>query len=336
MKKAVYFLSLILFLGCNSGNEKLLIKYQGNAQGTTYHISILVDEKDEAIGKEITHLLDSIDNSLSTYKETSIISGINRNDSTVKPDSMFKRVFFESIRVSKETNGAFDMTVGPLATFWGFGPNTLTQEKDSAEIDSILEYIGYTKVRLQGNKIIKEDERMTLDFNAIAQGYSVDLLTEMLQSKGVENMVVELGGEVRAIGKNASGIPWTVGIDKPLEGDENENRKEGFQAIVQLKDKALATSGNYRKFYEKDGKKIAHTINPLNGYPVQHSLLSATVTADDCMAADAYATAFMVMGMDKAMEILNKHPELDAYLVFTGEDGKYEIFATPGLQEYLK
>lgn len=336
MKKLHYLLVLLVLFACNSHKEQLLVRYQGNAQGTTYHISVLVDEEDETLADAITYLLDSIDNSMSTYKENSLISRINRNDSAIMIDSMFKRVFLESIKISKETNGAFDMTVGPLVNFWGFGPNALTQEKDSIEIDSILQYVGYTKVRLEDRHVIKEDDRMILDFNAIAQGYSVDLLMEMLQSKGVKDMVVELGGEVRAVGKNTGGKPWTVGIDKPMEGDEAEIRKEGYQAIVQLKDKALATSGNYRKFYEKDGKKIAHTIEPRTGYPVLHSLLSATVIADECITADAYATAFMVMGVDGAKELLSSYPELEAYLVYTDDSGEYKVYVTNGLKKFIK
>lgn len=326
----------LILLSCNPNSEQLLIKYQGSAQGTSYHISILVDEKDEKIGPAITNLLDSIDNSLSTYKENSIISRINRNDSAAPVDSLFVAVFNRSQEISKQTGGAFDMTVGPLVRFWGFGPDAYSQEKDSVEIDSILQYIGYGKVRLEGATVVKEDERMTLDFNAIAQGYSVDLLLEMLQRKGIKNMVVELGGEIRAIGKNASGEPWTVGIDKPMEGEANETRQQGHQAVVHLKDKALATSGNYRKFYEKDGKKIAHTIEPRTGYPVQHSLLSATVVADDCMTADAYATAFMVLGVDGAKGLLSEHTELEAYLVYTDDKGEYQVFVTEGLKKFIK
>lgn len=338
MKATVYtFLVLLTFSACQSPDERLLVKYQGNAQGTTYHVSILVEKEDTSIATAITQLLDSIDNSLSTYKENSLISRLNRNDSTAILDSMFIRVFNRSLEVSAETSGAFDATVAPLVSYWGFGPKRSELKPDTSTIDSLLELVGYQKMKLTENgQLQKELSGMKLDFNAIAQGYSVDLLVELLQSKGVKNMVVEIGGEVRGVGLNSSGKPWTVGIDKPMEGDETENRKDGFQAVVQLKNRALATSGNYRKFYEKDGKKISHTLDPKTGYPVRHTLLSASVIANDCMTADAYATAFMVMGVEDARAFLASHAELDAYLVYSGENGEYLTFATDGIKEYIK
>lgn len=342
--KHFYFLTFItaVFLSaCMPSNkeadsEKVLLKFTGPIQGTIYNISIVAAPKDTVLVDSIAMLLDRIDQSLSTYKESSIISRINDNDTSVVVDELFTEVFNRSQEIAKTTNGAFDVTVAPLVNFWGFGPESYPKEIDSTQVADILQYIGYDKVKLEEGRLIKQNPNMSLDFNAIAQGYSVDLVCRLLEDKGIENMIVEIGGELRAKGTNLQGRTWTVGVDKPIAGIEYAEGKDRYQFMIKLEDKALATSGNYRKFYEKDGKKISHTINPKTGFPVEQSLLSATVISDDCMTADAYATAFMVMGLEKAKELLANHPELQAYLVYGDDSGEFQTFATEGIKDLIK
>ncbi|NOR34396.1 MAG: FAD:protein FMN transferase, partial [Bacteroidales bacterium] len=214
--------------------------------------------------------------------------------------------------------GAFDITVAPVVNAWGFG-FTERSRVDSALIDSLLQFVGMSKVSLRENKLVREREGMMLDMNAIAQGYAVDVLAGFFDAENIENYLVEIGGEVRCSGKNRFGLDWRIGIDKPIDGLQLPGVQ--MQAIVQISGRSLATSGNYRRFYEEDGIKYSHTIDPSTGYPVQHGLLSATVVASDCMRADAYATAFMVMGYEKARRFLEKHTYLDAYLIFNDEMG---------------
>ena len=204
---------------------------------------------------------------------------------------------------------------------------------DSTLIDSLLQYVGMDKVSLNGNKLMTEKSGMMLDMNAIAQGYAVDVLAEFFETENIKNYLVEIGGELRTSGKNRFGLDWRVGIDKPIDGLQLPGVQ--MQAIVQISGKSLATSGNYRRFYEEDGIKYSHTIDPSTGYPVQHGLLSATVVASDCMRADAYATAFMVMGYEKARRFLEEHTHLDAYLIYNDEMGEYRVWYTPGMEIML-
>jgi FAD:protein FMN transferase len=322
---------LLIFVNCNRETNKL-IKIAGNAQGTTYHITYIPGDK--SIYKEaIDSIFRKIDSSLSTYVPASIISRINKNDTAVVADDYFIDVFNRSIKVSETTNGLFDITVAPIINAWGFG-FTKKARVDSAMIDSLLGFIGYHLVRLEGKKLIKEKQQSMLDFNAIAPGFTVDVLAAYLESKGITNYLVELGGEVRAKGKKNKDSYWTVGIDQP-----NEELVNGrpLKAIIQLQDRALATSGNYRKFYIEDGKKRAHIIDPHTGYPAKHNLLSATVIASDCATADAYATAFMVMGMEKAKQFLSEHRELQLEVFFIyDENGVWKTYNSETLKEWIK
>ena len=185
----------------------------------------------------------------------------------------------------------------------------------------------------QDGKIIKTDDRLMLDCSAIAKGYGVDAVARLLKSKGIDNYMVEIGGEIVASGENPKGAPWRIGVSKP--DDDSVNVSNEIQGIINISNRAMATSGNYRNFYYKGGKKYAHTIDPKTGCPVQHSILSATVVSDECAKADAYATAFMVMGLEKSMEFCKKHPELNAYFICAGEGDAYEIHYTPGMERYL-
>ncbi len=338
MKKTIFqgiILSVIIFtilLISHRNSRGEYIKIAGFTQGTTYHITYRSPDG-RNLQKQIDSLLADFDMSASIYEPNSIISRINKNDPYVRADKKFITLFKKSAEVNKKTGGAFDVTVGPLVNAWGFGPTAIS-ETDSILIDSLLQLVGMEKVRLEGQRVIKTHPDILLDFNAIAQGYSVDIVSKYLESLGIKNYLVEIGGEVRTRGRNEKGNRWRIGIDKPVEG--NMIPGAYMQAIVTLGRRALATSGNYRKFYEKDGIKYSHTINPATGYPVMSNLLSATVIADDCITADAYATAFMVMGLDKSIEFLKKNRFLDAYLIYSDELGNFKVYFTPRLRKYLE
>jgi FAD:protein FMN transferase len=323
--------AILFLINCNQESNRT-IKIAGNAQGTTWHI-IYLSGDNLNYKTAMDSLLKDIDMSLSTYVPSSIISRINKNDTTVNVDDYFVEVFNKSINVSEITNGIFDVTVAPVINAWGFG-FTKKADVDSAMIDSLLDFIGYKMLRLEGRKLVKEKPQVMLDFNAIAQGYTIDVLAAWLESKGIINYLIELGGEVKAKGKKDNDENWTVGIDQP-----NETPTEGrpLKAIVKLNDRALATSGNYRKFYVEDGKKMAHIIDPHTGYPAKHNLLSATVLAGDCMTADAYATAFMVMGMEKSKQFLSEHQELRLEVFFIYEENSvWKTYTSEALKEWIK
>ncbi len=324
-------ISFVLLISCNQDSNKIF-RIAGKAQGTTYHISyVSADNSNYKPG--IDSLLKEIDLSLSTYVPVSIISRINKNDSSVLADKYFTEVFNKSIEVSERTGGLFDVTVGPIINAWGFG-FTKKADVDSTMIDSLLHYIGYKMVRLEGNKLVKTKPQIILDFNAIAQGYTVDVLASYLENKGISNYLVELGGEVKAKGKKNKKEYWKIGIDKPNEIQTDERP---LQAVINLNTKALATSGNYRKFYIENGKKHAHIIDPRTGYPAKHNLLSATVIAGDCMTADAYATAFMVMGLERSKQFLseNKNLRLEVYFIYD-ENGGWKTYTSETLKEWMK
>lgn len=305
-------------------------KIHGQTQGTTYHIKY-EDRKGRDLQPRIDMLLRKFDLSLSTYDPQSLISRINNNED-VRVDRYFRKVFHKAEEVYHISDGAFDITVAPLVNAWGFGPKT-GAETDSAAIDSILQYVGMDKVKLEGSYIVKENPNIQLDVNAIAQGYSVDVVAEFLERKGIVNYLVEIGGELKTKGVNDKGELWKIGIDKPI--DNNFIAGKDLQAIARLNNKALATSGNYRKFYEKDGVKYAHSINPKTGYPVLSRLLSTTVMTNDCMTADAYATAFMIMGLEKSIMLLSDQKTIEAYLIYSDDEGNFKTYMTPGMKDVI-
>ncbi|MCW2118379.1 FAD:protein FMN transferase [Flavobacterium sp. 7A] len=331
MTKTLFLLLSILVLLTSCSFNKKIIKLEGNSQGTTYHITYLCENGID-YKKEIDSLLATIDGSMSTWIPTSIISRINNNEKNVVVDDYFKTVFNKSKEVSQKTDGNFDITVGPLVNSLGFGPST-KKTLNTSQIDSLLELVDYKLVFLKGNKIIKEKPAIKIDFNAIAQGYSVDIIANFLEEKGINNYLVELGGELRAKGKKEND-EWKVGIDQPTE-EESEGRQ--LEAIINLNNKALATSGNYRKFYIEGNQKLSHIINPKTGYPAKHNLLSTTVIADDGITADAYATAFMVMGLQKSIAFLekNKSLKLEVYFIYD-EKGKWKTYASESLKKQIK
>lgn len=304
-------------------NEKGLIF------GTMYSITY---EHEKSLRLDIDKELERFDASLSMFNELSIISRINRNED-VTVDSLFANVFRQAMKISEATDGNFDITVAPLVNAWGFGFTENISPTD-AKIDSLLQIVGWQKIQLSSEgKIIKEDPRIMLDCSAIAKGYAVDVIANLLKSNGVQNYMVDIGGEVDVAGVNPTGNLWRIGINKPE--DDPLSRNQSLQTILEVSGLGIATSGNYRNFYYKDGMKYAHTIDPKTGRPVQHSILSSTVIAKDCMTADAYSTAFMVMGLEKAKSLVESHPELDAYFIFSDEKGDFQTYMTEGMKEYV-
>ena len=302
---------------------------QGLVFGTIYKITY---QSKENLKHEIEDALKQVDYSLSPFNKKSVITHVN-NNTNMQVDSLFIDVFCLAEKISKETHGAFDITVAPLVNAWGFGFDSSTNV-DSTTIDSLRQFVGFDKVSLQNGKIIKSDPRLKLDCSSIAKGYGVDCVARLLDKKGIENYMVDIGGEVVMKGKNPKMNTWRIGINKPVEDSLSQNQE--LQTVLELTNVGLATSGNYRNFYYKDGKKYAHTIDPRVGYPVQHNILSATVVAKDCATADAYATSFMVLGLDSAKAICERHPELDAYFIYTTPEGKNETYFTKGMSYYIR
>lgn len=315
MRIALTLFTIFVLAACRQ-KEEMPITLDGQAQGTTYHITYLAGAYSN-YRESIDSIFKAIDASLSTYQPGSLISRINRNDSTAETDQHFGTVFRAAMAVSQKTGGLFDITVGPLINAYGFGPNKKRQI-DPRLVDSLRLLVGFSKVELQAQKVIKADPKMQLDFNAIAQGYTVDVLAQFLEARGIGHYLIELGGELRAKGEKAKGQPWTVGIEVP---EENPGSGQALQTTIALHNQSLATSGNYKKFYVENGKKFTHIIDPLTGLPARNSLLSATVVAADCMTADAYATAFMVMGVDRAKAFLAANPGLGLEVFFIYDDG---------------
>lgn len=301
---------------------------EGMVFGTIYKITY---QHNDDLQNEIKAAMMEVDNSLSPYNPNSIITRINHNEDTVLNEH-FLHVFNLAQQISAETEGAFDITVAPLVNAWGFGFKH-SIDIDPNVIDSLRQFVGYQKIKLEDGKIVKEDARTMLDCSAIAKGYGVDRVARLLDQKGVQHYMVDIGGEVVLKGKNPRMKTWRIGINKPVEDSLSVNQE--LQTILEVSGVGMATSGNYRKFYYKDGKRYAHTIDPRVGTPVQHNILSATVIAKDCTTADAYATAFMVMGLEEAKAFCEAHPELHAYFICDGEGDSYEIFATPGMEKWM-
>lgn len=322
MKKTgnlVFLLFLIVGTIIIVGQNKPTFRtQQGKIFGTLYTVTY---EHNADLQTEIVAAMQAVDNSLSPFNKQSIITAINNNDST-EVDSLFSEVFHTAKQIYAESHGAFDPTVAPLVNAWGFGFKRGT-DVCSATIDSLYQLVGFDHIVLDGKQVSKADERMQLDFSAIAKGFGSDCVARVLDSHGIKNYMVEIGGEVVVKGHNKNGNPWGIGITKPV--DDSLSVSQELQTVLRLTDCAIATSGNYRNFYYKDGVKYAHTIDPRSGYPVQHSLLSATVIADNCMRADALATAFMVLGADSAMAYCERHPEIKGYFIVAADSGRYEV-----------
>ncbi len=325
------FLTLLIVGTVLIIHQQKTLPYQTNsgmAFGTVYTITYQCDSNlHEAIKVE----LQRVDNSLSPFNTRSIITAINQNQD-VKPDKLFLTVFNKAQEISRETDGAFDITVAPLVNAWGFGFKNGAQP-DGHQVDSLRQLIGYEKVILKNGSIVKQNPDMMLDCSAIAKGFGSDVVAHLLKQHGVKNFMVEIGGEIVVSGVNPQRLPWKIGVTKPTDDSLSVNGE--IQSVLNVTDLAMATSGNYRNFYYKGGKKYAHTIDPKTGYPVQHSLLSATVLAKDCATADAYATSFMVLGVDGAKKVLKRHPELMAYLIYSDSNGQNAVWCSPSLKDKI-
>ena len=335
-KRLIWQIPFLLFLVIGT---VIIIKQQKNINyqhdegfifGTIYHITY---HSDTNLKKEIEAELKKVDQSLSPFNKTSVISKVNRNENPVI-DPMFKEVFLLAENISNETHGAFDITVAPLVNEWGFGFKKGV-EPTRQVIDSLRNIVGYQKVKLTPkNYVQKQDPRIMLDCSAIAKGYGCDVVARLLRKNGINDYMIEIGGEIVTRGFNQKQEPWRIGVNKPT--DDSLNTSQELQTILNVTDIAMATSGNYRNFYYKNGKKYAHTIDPKTGYPVQHNILSATVLAKNCATADAYATSFMVLGLEGAQKILQQHPELMAYLIYADKDGKNQTWYSPSLKSKIQ
>lgn len=318
MKRSVFclFVVVLAFISCDAEPVKL----QGQVFGTTYSIIYYGSSNYD---KDFQELFDAVNQSLSTYIPDSDISRINKGEASVQVDAYFKEVFEKSGRIYKETDGYFDPTVGRLVNAWGFGPekalNTLTQQT----VDSLMNFVGFAKVSLQGNTLVKQHPEIYFDFNAVAKGYGIDVIARFLEQKGVQNYLVEIGGEVRCKGVKPNGKKWAVMLDSP-----NTDGSRTAYDVIELSNSAMASSGNYRKFrVSKTGEKFVHTINPKTGYAKESNLLSASVIANmDCADVDAYATAFMAMGFEKTKEFLTHKPELKVILIYVNDQGAIDEF----------
>lgn len=336
MMKALFstmFVALIILslASCDTKSDAKKISFTGEAQGTYYAITYFDDENRD-FAPNIDSLLKAFDQSVSLWVDESIISRVNRDDTTVVLDDIFKYNFYLSKEISALSDGYFDFTVSPLVEAWGFSFKQ-KQKLNPFRIDSLRQLVDFRKVQIVNGNVVKEDPRMRFDFNAIAQGYSVDLIAQFLSKRGIKNYVVDVGGEIYALGNKPDDEPWRVGVEHPAPDKDAERT---IQLVVRLDGKGLATSGSYRKYYEEDGKRYSHFIDPKTGYPVQHNLLSVTVLAKNAAEADALATAFMVMGKEKSLSLLTSLHDVDAFFIFWGDAGEYETYATPGFAALIE
>lgn len=333
MKKIIYIvvaIGLVALAMCRTKEAETQVLSYHKLEGTVFHtIYHITYQGERDYHDEIKQLFKEFDGSLSMFNDTSIITRMNNCDTSVVANRYFRHVFTKAMEVSEATGGAFDITVAPLVNLWGFGFKN-SDNVSQAAIDSILQFVGYKTVHLdEEGHLHKDDPRTIMDASSIAKGYMSDVVADFLREQGVENYMVEIGGEVALNGVNPKGSRWSIGINKPTDDSTQVNSE--LQDILYMSEGGVATSGNYRNFYYKDGKKYAHTIDPKTGYPVQHNILSATVLAADCTTADAYATAFMVLGMERSQAILQKHPELMAYFIYTDHKGNNAVWFTKGL-----
>ena len=310
---------LISIRSVSRSGSKTYFANSGKVFGTYYNIRY---EAEADLEQAILARLQAFDASLSMFNDTSVISRINRNEDAVT-DTLFERMFAEAVEVSELSHGAFDITVAPLVHAWGFGKGKqptapIDEVAKRREIDSLLSFTGYDKITLRDHRLIKQDPRTQLDASAIAKGYGCDVVADLLREQGCENFLVDIGGEVVAKGKNDKRQPWRIGIDKPT--DDPTGMQQELQDVITTDSIAMATSGNYRQFYYEGGTRRSHTIDPHTGYPIQHRLLSATVTASSCMRADALATASMVLGDEQALQMIEAIADAECYFIIADGD----------------
>ncbi|WP_308587821.1 FAD:protein FMN transferase [uncultured Parabacteroides sp.] len=328
-KKIGFMVSLWILVLTACTNQKQYFEESGSVFHTIYHVKY---EASELLTDKIDAEFQKFNLSLNPFNPNSIISKVNQNE-PVEADDWFIEVFNKAREVSDHSDGVFDITCAPLVNLWGFGFSKMDSVTPQM-IDSIKQFVGYQKVKLDGRIVVKEDPRILLNCSAIAKGYASDIIARLLEREGVKNYMVEIGGEVTMKGVNQNGNCWRIGINKPE--DDSTGLRNDIEEVVQLcKKGGVATSGNYRNYYVKDGKKYAHTIDPRTGYPSEQNILSATIVADDCITADAYATAFMAMGLEKARQAAKNIPDIEYYVIYSDENGKHQIEYSEGMLQYL-
>ena len=315
------------FVSCVKRPEKTVL--QGLVQGSYYAITYY-DEQGRDFQKEVDSIFHAVDMSVNLWVDSSVICKVNRNEE-VELDGIFMDNFNVAQKAAELSGGFFDPTISPLVAAWGFSAKTGDSITPQL-VDSLKQLVDYRKVHIEDGRLIKEDPAMKLDFNAIAQGYTTDLVSSMLDSKGIKSYLVDVGGEIFARGTKPDGKPWVVGIEKPAPDWDSE---QVVQERVELQDKGIVTSGSYRKYVERDGKRYSHCIDPMTGYPVEHSLLSATVIAENATWADALASVCMVMGMEKSSLLIEGLEGVEAYYIYVNEKDKLETFATKGFKKLI-
>ncbi len=323
-----FILVFCILTACNISPENYLVTNIGKAQGTYYNIKY-VNSHNIDYQNQIDSILNKIDNSLSIYDSASLISQLNKYKHVIA-DKYLIDVYNVANEVYLQTDGYFDCTTYPIINEWGFYKNKKSQFIDSLKIFKLLSYVGFNKVKLDTNSISFPD-RYSIDFNALAQGYTVDVIGQFLRSKDINDYLIELGGELLARGKNINSKNWIVGVEKPNEKIDYSDR---FQLIVSLENKSLATSGSYRNYIEKDSIKYSHIINPKTGFPSLNSLLSVTVIHEDCIYADAYATAFMAMGLDKTLDFISNRDDIDIFLIYSN-GSMLETYSSDYFKNYI-
>jgi thiamine biosynthesis lipoprotein len=324
--KVFVFSFMLLLMGCSSVDYRT---EEGLVFGSTYRI---IYQSDRELADSVQQVFDEINHSLSTYNDRSVISQWNHNQPDVKTDRYLLTVFCEAKQMYNQSGGAFDLTVAPLVDAWGFG-RTPKDSISPALIDSLRQFVGMDKISVQDGRLIKSDKRISLDVNALAPGYCADLIAELFNRHCIRNFLIDIGGEIRTQGVNIKNTNWQIGIDKPIDNMGVENPE--IQTIVSVSGWSLATSGNYRHFYVKDGKKVAHTINPHTGYPAETDVLSVSVITQSCMQADALATAIMVLGRKKGLALADSLSDTEAYVIYNDDKGENQVEFTSGFQSFL-
>jgi thiamine biosynthesis lipoprotein len=330
MRILLFFIIILIFLSACGNKSAKYITNEGLIFGTTY--SIIYEDINGDFHDEIKEVLLSFNKSLSAFDSMSIISRFNRGEDVIA-DSLFIEVFTKSVEINRVTSGAFDITIAPVINAWGFGFKKSESISD-AVVDSLLQYIGIDNVYIENGIIKRKVDGVMLNASAIAKGYGVDVVSKYIKSKGINNYMVEIGGEISTSGINSKGTQWRIGIDKPVYEHSPANRE--FMMVLQLSGQSLATSGNYRNYFIKDGIKYGHIIDPLTGYPVQVSILSASIVANDCITADAYATACMVLVLDKSIELIESLPEIEACFIYEINGSEmFGVVYTSGFEQYI-
>ena len=340
INKSVKIISVLVALMClfSCSNTEKRVVTDGFVQGTYYHI-VFYAQDTSGIKQDIKKIFADIDSSLSLWVENSTVSRVKRNEDVLL-DDIFIDNFNAAIKFSQLTDGAFDITVGELVRKHGFA-NKNREKLTDGQIDSLLQFVGYENISVKDGKLIKKFPQTTLDFNAIAQGYTSDKIASYFRSRNIRSFIVDVGGEVMCGDRKPDNSKWSVGIEQPSDEDSRDNerqmqRERKTQQIIYLENESVVTSGNYRKFYIEDGVKYSHTIDPKTGRSVTHSLLSASVVAEDAVTADALATAFMVMGLERTQKFLQTHDQYAAYLIFSDKDGNMQTWQSRNFDKYTK